>query len=88
MAIVYVLNKDGKPLMPTTRCGHVRWLLKVGQARIMPGAVFRTGGAYKVSVSSTGLRNGKPQYYIFADGTRSTPRNCTNVLQNTGLVFV
>ena len=21
----YVLNKDGKPLMPTTRCGHVRY---------------------------------------------------------------
>lgn len=25
MATVYVLNKDGKPLMPTTRCGHVRY---------------------------------------------------------------
>lgn len=28
MSTVYVLNKDGKPLMPTTRCGHVRYLLK------------------------------------------------------------
>ena len=56
--------------------------------RIMPGAVFRTGGAYKVSVSSTGLYKGQPNYYIFADDMRSTPRNCTNVLQNTGLVFV
>ena len=28
MATVYVLNKDGKPLMPTTRCGHIRHLLK------------------------------------------------------------
>lgn len=27
MSTVYVLNKDGKPLMPTTRCGHVRHLL-------------------------------------------------------------
>ena len=23
MSTVYVLNKDGKPLMPTTRCGHI-----------------------------------------------------------------
>lgn len=30
--IVYVLNKKGKPLMPTTRCGHVRKLLKSGKA--------------------------------------------------------
>ena len=28
MSTVYVLNKDGKPLMPTTRGGHVRHLLK------------------------------------------------------------
>ena len=26
--VVYVLNKHGKPLMPTERCGHVRYLLK------------------------------------------------------------
>ena len=29
---VYVLNKKGKPLMPTTRCGHVRKLLKEKKA--------------------------------------------------------
>ena len=28
MATVYVLNQDGNPMMPTTRCGHVRFLLK------------------------------------------------------------
>lgn len=32
MAIVYVLSKDGKPLMPTDRCGHVRFLIKTGRA--------------------------------------------------------
>lgn len=32
MSTVYVLNKDGKPLMPTTRCGHVRHLLKEQKA--------------------------------------------------------
>ena len=30
--IVYVRNKDGKPLMPTRRCGHVRKLLRDGEA--------------------------------------------------------
>lgn len=33
MSTVYVLNKDGKPLMPTTRCGHVRYLLKEKKTR-------------------------------------------------------
>lgn len=31
MPTVYVLNKDGKPLMSTTRCMHVRHLLKNGK---------------------------------------------------------
>lgn len=35
MSTVYVLNKDGKPLMPTTRCGHVRYLLKEKKARVV-----------------------------------------------------
>lgn len=30
--IVYVVNKKGKSLMPTTRCGHVHKLLKSGKA--------------------------------------------------------
>lgn len=30
--IIYVLNKKGKPLMPTTRCGKVHKLLKEGKA--------------------------------------------------------
>lgn len=32
MAVVYVISKNGTPLMPTTRCGHVRLLLKTGRA--------------------------------------------------------
>lgn len=35
MATVYVLSKNGKPLMPTTRCGHVRLLLKQKKARVV-----------------------------------------------------
>ena len=40
MAMVYVQNKDGKPLMPTTRCGHVRHLLKIGKARVVERIPF------------------------------------------------
>ena len=35
MTTTYVLNKDGKPLMPTTRCGHVRHLLNNKKARVV-----------------------------------------------------
>ena len=40
MSTVYVLNKDGKPLMPTTRCGHVRHLLKEQKARVVRAKPF------------------------------------------------
>lgn len=40
MSTVYVLNKDGKPLMPTTRCGHVRHLLKEQKARVVASKPF------------------------------------------------
>ena len=32
---VYILNRKGKPLMPTTRCGHVRKLLDVKKAVVV-----------------------------------------------------
>lgn len=40
MSTVYVLNKDGKPLMPTARCGHVRHLLKEQKARVVTSKPF------------------------------------------------
>lgn len=40
MSTVYVLNKDSKPLMPTTRCGHVRYLLKEKKARVVKTKPF------------------------------------------------
>ena len=40
MAVVYVLNKEGKPLMPTKRCGHVRILLKEGKATVVERVPF------------------------------------------------
>ena len=40
MSTVYVLNKDGKPLMSTTRCGRVRHLLKEQKARVVTSNPF------------------------------------------------
>lgn len=40
MAVVYILSHNGKPLMPTTRCGHVRWLLKNKKARVVERQPF------------------------------------------------
>lgn len=40
MAAVYVLSKAGKPLMPTTRCGHVRHLLKQKKAKVVATKPF------------------------------------------------
>ena len=40
MSTIYVLNKDGKPLMPTTRGGHVRHLLKEQKARVVRSKPF------------------------------------------------
>ena len=38
--LVYVISKNGKPLMPTGRGGHVRWLLKTKQAKIVRSKPF------------------------------------------------
>lgn len=47
MAYVYVQSKDGKPLMPTTRCGHVRHLLKTGKAKVVERNPFTVRLLYK-----------------------------------------
>lgn len=47
MAVVYVISKSGKPLMPTTRCGHVRILLKEGKARVVERKPFTIQLTYK-----------------------------------------
>lgn len=38
--LVYVLAKDGNPLMPTTRLGKVRHLLKDGKAKVVRRCPF------------------------------------------------
>ena len=38
--MVYVLDKDGKPLMPTERHGKVRHMLKDGRAKVVKQTPF------------------------------------------------
>ncbi len=38
--LVYVINKDGQPLMPTERCGKVRRLLRDGKAKVVRRCPF------------------------------------------------
>ena len=33
--MVYVISKSGQPLMPTNRCGRIRWLIKTKQAKVI-----------------------------------------------------
>lgn len=56
--------------------------------RIMPGAVFMAGSKKKVMFASQGMHNGKPDYYCFVDGTKATPKNCEQIRENSGIVFV
>ena len=49
MQLVYVLNKKGNPLMPTSRCGHVRWLIKTGKAVVVNNNPFTIRLKYETS---------------------------------------
>ena len=40
MYVVYVLDRQGKPLMPTKRFGHVRRMLKTGKAKAISTKPF------------------------------------------------
>lgn len=47
MSTVYMLNKDGKPLMPTTRGGHLRHL--VMKQRKNFNSHYATNNKYSIS---------------------------------------
>lgn len=44
---VYVVSVEGKPLHPTRRYGHVRWLLKHGKAKVVRSRPFQIQLLYK-----------------------------------------
>ena len=55
MSVVYVISKSGRPLMPTTRCGHVRFLLKEGKARVVERVPFTIQLADETEDATQGL---------------------------------
>ena len=55
MAVVYVQSASGRPLMPTTRCGHVRILLKEGKARVVERKPFTIRLMYESSEATQPL---------------------------------
>lgn len=47
--LVYVLNKNGNPLMPTERCGKVRKMLKNGKAKVVSYIPFTIQLTYETT---------------------------------------
>lgn len=47
--LVYVISKDGQPLMPTSRCGKVRKLLKTKKAKVVVRCPFTIQLLYDTS---------------------------------------
>lgn len=99
MSTVYVLNKDGKPLMPTTRGGHVRHLLKEQKAkehhpayrnlnRNYPGSVFLVGKQAHVMQGIASSKDGKTTKYNDTNATTITAGKCKFVAKNSGILFV
>ena len=46
---VYVLNQNGQPLMPTSRCGKVKRLLKSNKAKVVKRCPFTIQLLYKTT---------------------------------------
>ena len=51
--MVYVLNKDGSPLMPTNRNGKVYRLLKAGKAKVVSRTPFTIQLLYETATNET-----------------------------------
>lgn len=57
--------------------------------RILPGAIFLANGKQMVFQGSTGKKNGKPNYYIFAGHTEKVrPAKCMFLTKGGGWQFV
>lgn len=51
--MVYIISVDGQPLMPTSRCGKVRRLLKSGRAKILKRCPFTIQLLYRTETEVT-----------------------------------
>ena len=64
MSTVYVMSVNGKRLMPTNRCGHVRHLLKNGKAKIVSRHPFTIQLLYESGEHTQPLEIGVDSGYI------------------------
>lgn len=64
MSTVYVMSVNGKCLMPTNRCGHVRHLLKDGKAKIVSRHPFTIQLLYESGEHTQPLEIGIDSGYI------------------------
>lgn len=56
--LVYVISKSGHPLMPTNRCGHIRYLLKTKKARVVTAKPFTVQLCYDTEEITQPLMGG------------------------------
>ena len=89
MGYVFVLDRDGNPLMPTTRCGKVRRMLKNGQAEVVSRIPFTIRLCYEPASKETrgwytAATRGVPISGAPLSGKTATASTWTNVPQGTG----
>lgn len=69
--MVYVLNIDGQPLMPTERHGKVRRLLKNQQAKVIKRCPFTIQLLYETSNNTQtvtlGVDTGYKKYWVICN---------------------
>ena len=87
---VYVLNKDGKPIMPTSRGGRVRWLLKTGKAKVVRTIPFtiqllEEDRKYYTQEINLGIKPGSKQIGISATSEKED-LFCASVKLRTDIV--
>ena len=87
---VYVLDCNGKPLMPTSRGGRVRWLLKTGKAKVVRTIPFtiqllEEDRKYYTQEISLGIKPGSKQMGLSAT-SKKEELFCASVKLRTDIV--
>jgi hypothetical protein len=87
---VYVLSKEGKPLMPTSRGGRVRWLLKTGKAKVVRTIPFtiqllEEGRKYYTQEISLGIKLGSKEMGLSATSEKEE-LFCASIKLRTDIV--
>ena len=87
---VYVLDWKGKPIMPTSRGGRVRWLLKTGRAKVVRTIPFtiqllEENRKYYTQGISLGIKPGSKQIGLSAT-TKKEELFCASIKLRTDIV--